>query len=174
MKEVSVMEKVSIIRGDISYLPFHVDAIVNAANSALVPGGGVDGALNRKAGPNLGRDMLKFGGTPTGTAVYTKAYDLNADYVIHAVGPRYNDGEHGEKQQLIDAYAASMKIAQKLEANSVAVPFLSTGIYSYPLEEAIMVALDTVMKFNLDAKVYFVAFDDTTEKLAKEYLESKD
>ncbi|GEO63740.1 macro domain-containing protein [Companilactobacillus nantensis] len=164
------MEKLSVIRGDISYLPFHVDAIVNAANSALVPGGGVDGALNRKAGPELGRDMLKFGGTPTGTAVYTKAYDLNADYVIHAVGPRYNDGEHGEKQLLSDAYKSSMEIAQKLEVNSLAIPFLSTGIYGYPLEEAIAVAIDTVREFHLDAKVYFVAFDATTEELAKKYL----
>lgn len=164
------MEKISVIRGDISYLPFHVDAIVNAANSALVPGGGVDGALNRKAGPNLGRDMIAFGGTPTGTAVYTKAYDLNADYVIHAVGPRYNDGEHGEKQLLSDAYKSSMEIAKKLKVNSLAIPFLSTGIYRYPLEEAIMVAIDTIKKFDLEAKVYFVAFDDTTEKLAKKYL----
>lgn len=170
MKEVIIMEKLSVIRGDISYLPFHVDAIVNAANSALVPGGGVDGALNRKAGPELGRDMLKFGGTPTGTAVYTKAYDLNADYVIHAVGPRYNDGEHGEKQLLSDAYKSSMEIAQKLEVNSLAIPFLSTGIYGYPLEEAIAVAIDTVREFHLDAKVYFVAFDTTTEELAKKYL----
>ncbi|CAJ1197651.1 macro domain-containing protein [Companilactobacillus nantensis] len=170
MKEVIIMEKLSVIRGDISYLPFHVDAIVNAANSALVPGGGVDGALNRKAGPELGRDMLKFGGTPTGTAVYTKAYDLNADYVIHAVGPRYNDGEHGEKQLLSDAYKSSMEIAQKLEVNSLAIPFLSTGIYGYPLEEAIAVAIDTVREFHLDAKVYFVAFDATTEELAKKYL----
>lgn len=170
MKEVIIMEKLSVIRGDISYLPFHVDAIVNAANSALVPGGGVDGALNRKAGPELGRDMLKFGGTPTGTAVYTKAYDLNADYVIHAVGPRYNDGEHGEKQLLSDAYKSSMEIAQKLEVNSLAIPFLSTGIYGYPLEEAIAVAIDTVREFHLDAKVYFVAFDVTTEELAKKYL----
>lgn len=171
MKEVIVMEKISVIKADISYLPFHVDVIVNAANSALVPGGGVDGALNRKAGPNLSRDMLSFGGTPTGTAVYTKAYDLNADYVIHTVGPRYNDGEHGEKQLLIDAYMAAIQQAQKLRVNSIAIPFLSTGIYGYPLEEAISVAIETVKQFNFDMKIYFVAFDDTTEELAKKVLE---
>jgi len=165
------MEKISVIKADISYLPFHVDAIVNAANSALVPGGGVDGALNRKAGPNLSRDMLSFGGTPTGTAVYTKAYNLNADYVIHTVGPRYNDGEHGEKQLLIDAYMAAIQQAQKLQVNSLAIPFLSTGIYGYPLEEAISVAIETVKQFNFDMKIYFVAFDDTTEELAKKVLE---
>lgn len=172
MKEVIIMEKISIIRGDISYLPFHVDAIVNAANSALVPGGGVDGALNRKAGPELSRDMLAFGGTHTGTAVYTKAYDLNADYVIHAVGPRYGDGEHGESELLTEAYSSAMKIAEKLDVNSIAFPFLSTGIYGYPLEEAISIAIDTVKKFDLDAKIYFVAFDTTTENYAKKYLES--
>jgi Predicted phosphatase homologous to the C-terminal domain of histone macroH2A1 len=138
-----MMEKISIIKGDIAYLPFHVDAIVNAANSALVPGGGVDGAINKKAGPGLGRAMLKFGGTPTGTAVYTPAFDLNADYVIHAVGPKYQDGEHGEAELLAAAYQSIMKLAQKLEVNSLAVPFLSTGVYGYPLEEALILPWKT-------------------------------
>jgi Predicted phosphatase homologous to the C-terminal domain of histone macroH2A1 len=164
------MEKISIIKGDIAYLPFHVDAIVNAANSALVPGGGVDGAINKKAGPELGRAMLKFGGTPTGTAVYTPAFDLNADYVIHAVGPKYQDGEHGEAELLAAAYQSIMKLAQKLEVNSLAVPFLSTGVYGYPLEEAINIAMENVKKFDLDARIYFVAFDESTEKIAKKCL----
>ncbi|HJF86794.1 MAG TPA: macro domain-containing protein [Companilactobacillus farciminis] len=164
------MEKISIIKGDIAYLPFHVDAIVNAANSALVPGGGVDGAINKKAGPELGRDMLKFGGTPTGTAVYTSAFDLNADYVIHAVGPKYQDGEHGEAELLAAAYQSIMKLAQKLEVNSLAIPFLSTGVYGYPLEEAINIAVENVKKFDLDARIYFVAFDESTEKIAKKCL----
>lgn len=161
------MEKISIIKGDIVYLPFHVNAIVNAANSALVPGGGVDGAINKKAGPELGRAMLKFGGTPTGTAVYTPAFDLNADYVIHAVGPKYQDGEHGEAELLAVAYQSIMKLAQKLEVNSLAIPFLSTGVYGYPLEEAINIAVENVKKFDLDARIYFVAFDESTEKIAK-------
>lgn len=165
-----MMEKISIIKGDIAYLPFHVDAIVNAANSALVPGGGVDGAINKKAGPELGRDMLKFGGTPTGTAVYTSAFDLNADYVIHAVGPKYQDGEHGEAELLAAAYQSIMKLAQKLEVNSLAIPFLSTGVYGYPLEEAINIAVENVKKFDLDARIYFVAFDESTEKIAKKCL----
>ena len=165
-----MMEKISIIKGDIAYLPFHVDAIVNAANSALVPGGGVDGAINKKAGPGLGRAMLKFGGTPTGTAVYTPAFDLNADYVIHAVGPRYQDGEHGEAELLAAAYQSIMKLAQKLEVNSLAIPFLSTGVYGYPLEEAINIAVENVKKFDLDARIYFVAFDESTEKIAKKCL----
>lgn len=164
------MEKISIIKGDIAYLPFYVDAIVNAANSALVPGGGVDGAINKKAGPELGRAMLKFGGTPTGTAVYTPAFDLNADYVIHAVGPKYQDGEHGEAELLAAAYQSIMKLAQKLEVNSLAIPFLSTGVYGYPLEEAINIAMENVKKFDLDARIYFVAFDESTEKIAKKCL----
>lgn len=164
------MEKISIIKGDIAYLPFHVDSIVNAANSALVPGGGVDGAINKKAGPGLGRAMLKFGGTPTGTAVYTPAFDLNADYVIHAVGPKYQDGEHGEAELLAAAYQSIMKLAQKLEVNSLAIPFLSTGVYGYPLEEAINIAMENVKKFDLDARIYFVAFDESTEKIAKKCL----
>lgn len=165
------MEKISVIKGDIAYLPFHVDAIVNAANSALVPGGGVDGAINKKAGPDLGRAMLKFGGTPTGTAVYTSAFDLNADYVIHAVGPRYQDGEHGEEELLSDAYQSVMKLAQKLEVNSLAIPFLSTGVYGYPLEDAVKIAVETVKKFNLEARIYFVAFDESTEEIAKKCLD---
>ena len=165
-----MMEKISVIKGDIAYLPFHVDAIVNAANSALVPGGGVDGAINKKAGPELGRAMLKFGGTPTGTAVYTSAFDLNADYVIHAVGPRYQDGEHGEEELLSDAYQSVMKLAQKLEVNSLAIPFLSTGVYGYPLEDAIKIAVETVKEFNLEARIYFVAFDESTEEIAKKCL----
>lgn len=164
------MEKISVIKGDIAYLPFHVDAIVNAANSALVPGGGVDGAINKKAGPDLGRAMLKFGGTPTGTAVYTSAFDLNADYVIHAVGPRYQDGEHGEEELLSNAYQSVMKLAQKLEVNSLAIPFLSTGVYGYPLEDAVKIAVETVKKFDLEARIYFVAFDESTEEITKKCL----
>ena len=165
-----MMEKISVIKGDIAYLPFHVDAIVNAANSALVPGGGVDGAINKKAGPDLGRAMLKFGGTPTVTAVYTSAFDLNADYVIHAVGPKYQDGEHGEEELLSNAYQSVMKLAQKLEVNSLAIPFLSTGVYGYPLEDAVKVAVETVKKFDLEARIYFVAFDESTEEIAKKCL----
>lgn len=165
-----MMEKISVIKGDIAYLPFHVDAIVNAANSALVPGGGVDGAINKKAGPDLGRAMLKFGGTPTGTAVYTSAFDLNADYVIHAVGPRYQDGEHGEEELLSNAYQSVMKLAQKLEVNSLAIPFLSTGVYGYPLEDAVKIAVETVKKFDLEARIYFVAFDESTEEITKKCL----
>lgn len=163
------MEKISVIKGNIAQLPFHVDAIVNAANSALIPGGGVDGALNQQAGPELAQAMAEFGGTPTGTAVYTDAYKLNADYVIHAVGPRYIDGNHGEMQQLASAYQFVMA-AKQLKVSSIAIPFLSTGVYNYPLEDAIKIGIYFAEQADLDAEIYFVAFDTEVETIAKEYL----
>ena len=99
--------------GDISRLANRVDAIVNAANTALIPGGGVDGALNQAAGPQLKQAMAKIGGTPTGTAVITPAFDLPAKYVIHAVGPRYIDGQHEEETLLYSAYEAVFQLARE-------------------------------------------------------------
>lgn len=165
------MSKVTIIKADIANLPFRVDGIVNAANSALIPGGGVDGALNMKAGSNLKKDMLAFKGTPTGTAVYTKAYNLNADYVIHAVGPRYVNGHSGEEALLTSAYKSVMLLTQKLHLWTIAVPFLSTGVYGYPLYEAIWIAIKTIQESQVDTEAFLVAFDDRTEKIAKSILE---
>lgn len=122
--------------GDISHLEFQVDAIVNAANSALIPGGGVDGALNRAAGPKLKQAMAAIGGTPTGTAVITPAFDLSATYVIHAVGPRYIDGRHNEETLLHKTYEAVYQLAHEYKIQTLAVPVLSAGIYRYPKEEA--------------------------------------
>lgn len=164
------MKKISVIKGDIAQLPFHVDALVNAANSALIPGGGVDGALNQQAGPDLAKAMAEFGGTPTGTAVYTPAFNLNADYVIHAVGPRYIDGKHGEMEQLESAYQYVMALAKQLNVSSLAMPFLSTGVYNYPLEDAIKIAIYFAEQADLDAEIYLVAFDTEVETIAKEYL----
>ena len=127
---------INVKLGDISRLAVHVDAIVNAANSALIPGGGVDGALNRAAGPKLKQAMAKIGGTPTGTAVITPAFELPADYVIHAVGPRYIDGKHGEEALLYSAYEAVFQLAHEYEVQTLAVPVLSAGIYHYPKEKA--------------------------------------
>ncbi|MDU6522607.1 MAG: macro domain-containing protein [Enterococcus sp.] len=127
---------IEVILGDISRLPFSVDAIVNAANTALIPGGGVDGALNRVAGPALKKAMAAIGGTPTGTAVITPAFDLAADYVIHAVGPRYRDGKQHEAEQLQFAYEAIFHLAHQQAVQTLALPVLSTGIYNYPKKEA--------------------------------------
>lgn len=122
--------------GDISRLANRVDAIVNAANTALIPGGGVDGALNQAAGPKLKQAMAKIGGTPTGTAVITPAFDLPAKYVIHAVGPRYIDGQHDEETLLYSAYEAVFQLARENDIQTLAVPVLSAGIYQYPKEAA--------------------------------------
>jgi O-acetyl-ADP-ribose deacetylase (regulator of RNase III) len=122
--------------GDISRLANRVDAIVNAANTALIPGGGVDGALNQAAGLKLKQAMAKIGGTPTGTAVITPAFDLPAKYVIHAVGPRYIDGQHEEETLLYSAYEAVFQLARENDIQTLAVPVLSAGIYQYPKEAA--------------------------------------
>lgn len=166
-----ILSKVTVIRADIANLPFRVDAIVNAANNKLIPGSGVDGALNSQAGPNLKKDMLAFNGTPTGTAVYTNAYNLRADYVIHAVGPRYVDGHSGEEALLTSAYNAVMVWAKRLKLWTIAVPFLSTGVYGYPLYEAIWIAIETIKKSDADTEAFLVAFDSRTEEIAKSILE---
>lgn len=127
---------IQVILGDITKLDFPVDAIVNAANAQLIPGGGVDGAINRAAGPELGKAMARIGGTPTGTAVITPAYKLNAEYVIHAVGPIYRDGQQGEEAQLYSAYEAVFALAHAHDIQSLAIPIISAGVYHYPKEEA--------------------------------------
>ncbi|MGP5429811.1 macro domain-containing protein [Enterococcus malodoratus] len=127
---------IKVTLGDISRLDFQVDAIVNAANSALIPGGGVDGALNQAAGPKLKQAMAAIGGTPTGTAVITPAFELSATYVIHAVGPRYIDGKHNEEELLYSAYEAVFQLAREYELSTLAIPVLSAGIYGYPKETA--------------------------------------
>lgn len=133
---------IEIKLGDISRLDFQVDGIVNAANAALVPGGGVDGALNRAAGPKLKQAMAEIGGTPVGSAVITPAFDLPATYVIHAVGPRYIDGKHNEEALLYAAYEAVFKLANEYDLHSIALPVLSSGIYGYPKEAAAKVLYD--------------------------------
>lgn len=151
---------VQVVLGDIAHLAFSVDGIVNAANAALIPGGGVDGALNHSAGPKLKQAMANIGGTPTGTAVITPAFDLAATYVIHAVGPRYVDGSHGEKEQLIAAYEAVFRLAHAYHLSSLAVPILSAGIYQYPMEEAAQVLYDVATRIeNQDIATTIVVFE---------------
>ncbi|MGG5370793.1 macro domain-containing protein [Enterococcus sp. AZ196] len=147
--------------GDISRLAVQVDAIVNAANSALIPGGGVDGALNRAAGPKLKQAMAEIGGTPTGTAVITAAYDLPAKYVIHAVGPRYIDGRHNEEALLYAAYEAVFQLAHEYELRTLAVPVLSAGIYGYPKEAAARILYEVADRpLNQKITTQVIVFDD--------------
>jgi len=123
------------------------EAIVNAANSRLAGGGGVDGAIHRAGGPSIMGECRKIGECPTGQAVITTGGNLKARYVIHTVGPIYRDGIRGEEKQLASAYRESLKLAQKKGIRSLSFPSLSTGAYGYPLDEAAAIALKTVVGF---------------------------
>jgi O-acetyl-ADP-ribose deacetylase (regulator of RNase III) len=122
----------------------HTDAIVNAANESLAPGGGVCGAIHRAAGPELARACAHVGGCPTGEARLTPGFELPAKFVIHAVGPVWRGGGVGEADLLASAYHASIRLAAKYGLQSIAFPALSTGIYGYPLQPATQVAVDAV------------------------------
>lgn len=140
------MPAIEVIQGDITKLD--VDAIVNAANSSLLGGGGVDGAIHRAAGPDLLEACIRIrnaeGGCKTGDAKVTGAGRLKAKWVIHAVGPVWNGGHTGEREQLANCYRKSLTLAADLGATSIAFPAISTGIYGYPLEDACRVALDEI------------------------------
>ena len=131
-----------LLRGNI--VDVHVDAIVNAANSALAGGGGVDGAIHRAGGPVIMEECRKIGGCLTGRAVATSAGRLNAKYIFHAVGPIY-EHHHDAEHLLASAYEACLELAEQHQVNSIAFPSISTGVYGYPLKEAAPIALQTVI-----------------------------
>ncbi len=157
---------IELVQGDITRET--TDAIVNAANSELLPGGGVCGAIHRAAGPSLAQECWKLrtdgGPVDTGYAVATSGGRLPARYVIHAVGPVWSGGNHGEAQALASAYRESLRVAEELGLKSVAFPAISTGIFGYPLREAAEIAVQTVREFLLHASnvqtVHLVVFDD--------------
>jgi len=157
-------ERLEVVQGDITRLP--VDAIVNAANTSLMGGGGVDGAIHQAAGPQLLAECSMLGGCATGEAKITRGYRLPAKYVIHAVGPRWFGGTHGEAEQLAGAYRASLKLAAEHGAESIAFPAISTGIYGYPLEPATRIAVAQATAFlaenELPVKVVFACLSDET------------
>jgi O-acetyl-ADP-ribose deacetylase len=139
------MQRILILEADITTLA--VDAIVNAANQSLLGGGGVDGAIHRAAGPDLLRECETLGGCPTGEARITKGYRLPARYVIHAVGPRYRDGKHGEPDLLAGCYRNSLELATVHDVRTIAFPAISCGIYGYPIPEAAQIAIGTVRSY---------------------------
>jgi O-acetyl-ADP-ribose deacetylase (regulator of RNase III) len=166
------MKRIELIKGDITRL--EVDAIVNAANSSLLGGGGVDGAIHRAAGPDLLAECRTLNGCKTGEAKITKGFNLAASYVIHTVGPVWTDGFHEEPEQLSLCYRKSLKLAVKNELKTIAFPNISTGIYHFPKNRAANIAIETVSDFlkkdTTIEKVIFCVFDEENYELYKKLI----
>ncbi|GHU59401.1 macro domain-containing protein [Bacteroidia bacterium] len=164
-------DRIEIVQGDITKMV--VDAIVNAANSSLLGGGGVDGAIHRVGGSAILDDCMKIrakqGGCKTGEAVITSAGNLPATFVIHTVGPVWDGGLHNEPEKLANCYRNSLLLAVENNCKTIAFPNISTGVYGFPKKEAASIAFQTVTDFlsgnNTIEKVIFVCFDDENYKL---------
>ncbi|MCK4469961.1 MAG: O-acetyl-ADP-ribose deacetylase [Desulfobacterales bacterium] len=168
-----ILASIEIRQGDITQI--EVDVIVNAANSSLLGGGGVDGAIHRAAGPELLTECRSIGGCPTGEARITRGYKLPARYVIHTVGPVYS-GKPRDSQLLTKCYLNSLKLASDYNLASIAFPAISCGVYRYPINDACKIAIDTTCNFlkagGFLKKVIFILFSSEYYKTYMDYLKS--
>ncbi|NLP09389.1 O-acetyl-ADP-ribose deacetylase [bacterium] len=167
-----VRARIEVMEGDITQL--QIDAIVNAANSSLLGGGGVDGAIHRAAGPGLLQECRGLGGCPTGEARITAGHRLPARRIIHTVGPVYRGGRCGEAEQLASCYREVLKLASATGVQSIAFPCISTGIYGYPKEKACRIAIDSVSEWldghDFPRTVIFCCYEKVDAQLYRKQL----
>ncbi len=166
---MSAKEQIHIAKGDITRVK--TDAIVNAANTSLLGGGGVDGAIHRAAGPKLLAECKTLGGCPTGQAKITGGYRLPADYVIHTVGPVWHGGRHNERELLAGCYRNSLMLANEKKMATIAFPSISTGAYHFPVDEAAEIALEEMIRFlsrhDFPHKIMMICYSDPDYQVYK-------